>query len=290
MLYIHILVFIAVFVIGTYFIRLVQAIGLEKIELEKSGHEGLAVKNPMDRYISSSNLLQMRIIFALIGAGLIMGIMLFAKASVIAILVLGVIFAALGFFLPIWYYMYKLARRKEEFEASILDLTMGLANGLKAGQGLQQSLEAVVSHLEGPIREELKVVLREYRLGVELPEALERLYKRMPCEDLRLLVTSVRLTTKSGGSLADVLARMTDMIRERTEFNQKLKTLTAQGRFEAIAIASAPLVVFVILYFMDRELMAPMLTSPIGWLAFGVVAVLETVGFLIINKIVTIEV
>ena len=64
----------------------------------------------------------------------------------------------------------------------------------------------------------------------------------------------------------------------------------AQGRFEAIAMAAAPLVAFAILFFLDRELMQPLVETKIGWCAIGAVAVLETVGFLVINKIVTIDV
>ena len=218
------------------------------------------------------------------------GILIFANISFYILMPIGLLFGALGYWMPYWYYKFKLYKRKREFEANILDLTMGLANGLRAGQGLPQSMEAITKRLNGPIQEELIIVLREYRLGLELSEALERLYQRMPCEDLRLLITSIKLTTQSGGSLVDVLARMTEMIRGRTEFQEKLKTMTAQGRFEAIAIASAPLAAFIILYFMDRELMSPMLKSPVGWAAIGVVIILETIGFLIINKIVTIEV
>ena len=289
-MYIYILVFAAAFVMIFYAIRLMQTVGLERIELEKMHQDGGDPQSPMGRYITEERLLQVRTMFASVTGGLMIGILLFAGVNIVICLLIGLLFGLLGFFLPFWYFKLKLAQRRNAFEAGILDLTMGLANGLRAGQGLPQSLEAIVSRLEGPIHEELAVVLREYRLGIELSEALERLYKRMPCEDLRLLVTSIRLTTQSGGSLADVLSKMTEMIRSRTEFQQKLKTLTAQGRFEAIALACAPIAAFAILFFLNRELMAPMLTNPVGWLAFGVVAVLETIGFLIINKIVTIEV
>ncbi|MEI6516669.1 MAG: type II secretion system F family protein [bacterium] len=112
----------------------------------------------------------------------------------------------------------------------------------------------------------------------------------MPCEDLSLLVTAIKLTMQSGGSLAEVLDRITDTIRQRTEFQERLRTMTAQGRFEAIAMAAAPAVAFAILFFLDRELMMPLVQTKIGWCAIAAVVSLETVGFLIINKIVTIDV
>ena len=47
---------------------------------------------------------------------------------------------------------------------------------------------------------------------------------------------------------------------------------------------------FLILFYLDPDLMRPMVTTTLGWSAIGAVVVLETIGFLIINKIVTIEV
>ena len=181
-------------------------------------------------------------------------------------------------------------KRQEAFEARILDLTVGLANGLKAGEALPAALESISGRIAQPMKEELQTVIREYRLGLELPEALERLHGRMECEDLRLLVAAIRLTMQTGGSLADVLAQMVDTIRQRKEFQEKLASMTAQGRFEAIGMSLAPLFVFVILYAINPPLMRPMVTTGLGWAAIGVTCVMVAIGFMCINKIVTIEV
>ena len=288
---VYILVFGAVALVVYSFTGLANSISMEKVELDRKSKELQSWANPMNRFISDQRLVQFRVSSAVVLGGCFTGILLFA--SVTNPLIWIPIAAGMGFvgwMTPFWYYRWKLNDRKKKFEGRILDLTMGLANGLRSGQALPQGLEAIARRLEGPIQEELMVVLREYRFGLELAEALERMYQRMPCEDLRLLVTSVKLTSQSGGSMADVLSRMTEMIRGRTEFQGKLQTLTAQGRFEAMAISAAPAVAFLILYFVDTELMAPMLKTTIGWAALGVVVLLETIGFYIINKIVTIEV
>jgi tight adherence protein B len=134
------------------------------------------------------------------------------------------------------------------------------------------------------------LLLQEYKFGsVELGECLERLGKRMPGEDLQLLITAVKLTIQSGGSLAEVLEKITNTIRQRVEFQERLRTLTAQGRFEAIAMGSAPLVAFGLLYLVDPNMMKPLVTTQMGWMALGIVVVMEFIGFLWIRKIVTIE-
>ena len=288
---VYMLVFGAVVLVIYSFAGLANSISMEKVELDRKSKEIQSWNNPMNRFISDQRLVQFRVSSAVMLGGIFTGILLFA--SVTNPLIWIPIAAGMGFvgwMAPLWYYRWKLTDRKNKFESRILDLTMGLTNGLRSGQALPQALEAIARRLEGPIQEELMVVMREYRFGLELAEALERMQQRMPCEDLRLLVTSVKLTSQSGGSMAEVLTRMTEMIRGRTEFQGKLRTLTAQGRFEAIAISASPFVAFVILYLVDTELMAPMLKTTVGWMALGVVVLLETIGFYIINKIVTIEV
>ena len=193
-------------------------------------------------------------------------------------------------FLPLALVRKRLRKRLEAAESQVLDLATGLASGLRSGQALPAALEAVSARLPSPMSDEVKTVLREYRLGLDLPDALARLSARVPCEDLTLLVGSIRLTQQAGGSLAEVLDKMVEMIRGRTEFQAKLKTMTAQGRFEAIAMSLAPAFVFVLLFLIDRPLMLPLVTTPMGWTTIVADAAWLTIGFFIIKRIVTIEV
>ncbi|MBQ6471384.1 MAG: type II secretion system F family protein [Victivallales bacterium] len=202
----------------------------------------------------------------------------------------GVAAAVLGWMAPLLYFRWKVTQRKELFEAKLLDFTMGLASGMRSGLGLPQALEATAKRVGDPMQEELQTVLREYRFGMELPEALQRLNNRMPSEDLSLLVTTIKLTTKTGGSLVEVMDKMVEMIRGRREFQERLKNMTAQGKFEAIAMSLAPLAAFILLYVIDPDLMRPMVTTGMGWCGIGLVAVMITCGYLVIKKIVTIEV
>lgn len=195
-----------------------------------------------------------------------------------------------SYFGPHWVDLYRKGQRKRLFETRILDLTMGLTNALKAGMALPQALEKVGAQLGGVMGEEVANMLHEYRLGIGVSDAIARLAERMPGEDMRLIASSVRLTTQTGGSLVDVMEQLTTMIRNRTEFQEKLKTLTAQGRFEAIAMAAMPAVAFALLYFLHPEMMLPLVTTVKGWIAVGCSVGLDIAGFVVIKKIVTIEV
>ena len=182
------------------------------------------------------------------------------------------------------------AKRKADFDAHILSLTMGVVNALKAGMAFPQALDRVGEQMGGAMGEEIATTLREYRLGMDIADAVQRLHDRMPSEDMRLIASAVKLSISTGGSLVEVMAKLVDTIRDRTEFHQKLATLTAQGRFEAIAMSCCPLVAFLLMYFIQPDLMRPLLTTLKGWCAVGVSLTLVTLGYLTIRRIVDIKV
>ena len=249
------------------------------------------IGRPLDRFASPGRLLRLRLTFSLIPAAVVFGILFWAGIErVLALSLVPALFAVIGSFVPVLYYRMRVKRRQDQFENSILDLTTGLANALRAGMALPQALEKVGAQMTGPMREELNIVLREYRLGVDLVRAMDRMSRRMPCEDMRLLVSAIKLTTDAGGSLASVLAEMTSMIRGRREFAGKVKALTAEGRFEAIAMSCAPLAAFCFLHLIQAELMRPLYTTGVGWCTLGAVVTLEVMGYCVIRKIVSIEV
>lgn len=279
------LVFTAVTLSVYLAVSTIYKVMLEQAEDRRTANEELS------KFVTPQKLLTMRFAGALCaGVGVASLLLLCGVINAFIYLPVGCAAAVLAAMAPVWYYRWKVARRKEEFENKILDLTMGLVNGMKSGLGLPQALEAVSKRIGGVMQEELQTVLREYRFGMELSEALQRLHDRMPGEDMHLLVTTIKLTTKTGGSLVEVMDKMSEMIRGRREFQERLKNMTAQGRFEAIAMSCAPVAAFLLLYVVDPSLMRPMLVTGMGWVGIGIVVVLVTCGFLVIKKITTIEV
>lgn len=258
----------------------------ERLEL---GHN--ADYTSLSRFIAPQKLLSMRLGAAFLAASALFIVQLACGVERMAIAVpvscgAGIV----GWSLTLVWYRRKLERRRGAFSAQVLELALGLANGMKSGLALGQALDAVSRRVESPMREELSVLVREVRLGVELPEAFERLYRRMPCEDIQLLKTAVTLTLQSGGSLVEVLDEMTSIIRARTDFHGRLKNMTEQSRFEALMISCAPLAALVILYAIDPQLMRPLVTTGVGWLAICGAAVLVGMGYWVINRLMAIEV
>lgn len=284
------IVFAAVFWGVWVLVPLLAAAGLERSVGEYVKGEGVAY-DPIYRFTTPERLVEVSWGLSLLVGGIGVSVLLLVRMDNPILLVLvGLLTGAAAFQLPRLIVRGKIRRRNELFQRRLVDVTMGLGSGLRAGTAPAQALVAVVRDIGGPVGEEFSLMLHEHRhLNIGLTESLERLARRMPGEDLQLLITAMKLTQSSGGKMSELLDKITETIRQRVEFQEKLRTLTAQGRFEAIAMASAPLAAFVILYLIDSELMKPLITTTAGWIAIGVVVVLETLGFLWIRKIVTIE-
>ena len=288
---IYLLVLVAVVLFVYILISLIQSFSMEHADRKIKEDRSEGVANNIYYFVRRTTLQQIQLSLGILLSGILIAVLIFCQVYEPLIIVpAAAVFFTLGMISPWLYFAAKARKRADLFRNSILDLALGLTSGLRAGQALPQALEVFSRRCEGPMKEELTIVLREYRLGLELSAALQRMYDRIPCEDLQLLIISIRLTTQSGGSMADVLAKITQMIRGRTEFQQKLQALTAQGRFEALAMALAPLLAFLLLFFINNDLMLPMVQTAIGWCAIGITLTLEAIGYFVIRSIVNIEV
>ena len=245
------------------------------------------VDDPVRRFIEPENLQKMRYSSCMIVA--VAALALIIVSGFYWGIPIGVAFAFLAYQLPMWNINRKIKKRNELFESGMLDFTILIANTLRAGIALPSAIEMAIQTIEGPIREEFNVVLREHRLGVDLVESIERLNKRVKCENLQLFSATICVTMRTGGSMADVLDHVIETIRQRSAFQDKLKTMISQSEFEALLISCSPFVAFIILYILDRDLMTPMLTTGIGWIAIFGVVLLEVIGFIILKKVTTVK-
>ena len=241
------------------------------------------IDDPVRRFIDPDDLQKMRYSAALI-AGII-GLALIIALNFMWGIVFVVLLTVAAYQLPWWIVRRKIMKRNQDFESGMLDFAILITNTLRAGIALPSAIEMAIQSIGGAIREEFTVVLREHRLGIDLAESIERLTKRVDSENLQLFSSTVCVTMKTGGSMADVLDHVIATIRQRSEFQDKLKTMIAQSQFEAFAISAAPFVAFIILFLLDRELMMPMLTTTVGWISIGIIIILETIGFLVLRHV-----
>ncbi len=189
---------------------------------------------------------------------------------------------------PLRSYMRK--KRIRKFNSQLVDALTTMSNCLKAGLSLPQAIETVERQREPPVSEEFGLVNREHRMGVSLEEALLHLADRMKGEDTDLLVTSITIAYQLGGNLAEIFEQITATIRERNRIQGRIETLTSQGKMQGAIVSALPVALGLVLYLLTPDAMSLLFTTQIGHLLLGIFLVLEVSGWILIRRIVTINV
>jgi tight adherence protein B len=226
--------------------------------------------------------------------------LLLTLASIIAFFLLGrlifdsalvgMVFGVVGFFVPRIYVNFRKSRRLNAFNDQLGDTITLLANSLRSGFTIVQSMKTVAEQLPDPIAAEFHRVTQEIGLGLHYEEALNNMLRRVPSDDLDLLITAVNIQGRVGGNLAEILDTIGHTIRERVRIKGEIRVLTAQQMISGYILTGLPVALGLVLYLINKPYIGRMFTDPCGWIMIGVSVLMIFVGFLIIRKIVDIEV
>jgi tight adherence protein B len=199
----------------------------------------------------------------------------------VAVPVLGVV----GYVLPALYLRNRRGRRLRTFEAGLPRAMELIANSIKAGQSIAQSLSSVTENAGPPLNEEFGLARREIELGASVDSALSNMVKRMGSTDLRLVVMVITIQHSVGGDLPAILTTLADTMRQRAEMREEILAATAQSRASSLIITLLPVAAAALLYFLVPDYFRPMFTSPLGWVLIVVSAGLLVIGNVIIRRI-----
>jgi tight adherence protein B len=215
-------------------------------------------------------------------AALILALVAYARFGVnLAVPIL----AVLGYLLPALYLRNRRGHRLRTFEAGLPRAMELIANSMKAGQSVAQSLGAVTENAGPPVSEEFRLAQREVELGASVESALSNMVKRMGSTDLRLMVMVITIQHAVGGDLPAILTTLADTMRQRAEMREEIMAATAQSRASSLIITLLPVVAAAILFFVVPDYFRPMFINPLGWVILGVAAGLLVTGNLIIRRI-----
>ena len=208
-----------------------------------------------------------------------------------------ILFAIVGFlvgpFLPKMYLSRQKGKRMQTFVDQLPDMLNLMVNGLRAGYSTMQAMEAVSKELPSPISDEFRRVVQEMQLGIPMEVALDNLLRRIPSDDLDLIITAMNVQREVGGNLAEILDVISFTIRERIRIKREITVLTAQVLYSGRILAIMPVGLMLVLYGANRPYMMTFFEPQnricgIPMLITGALMIIA--GYLMMNKIASIEV
>lgn len=205
-------------------------------------------------------------------------------------LILALVGAVGGFYAPRWYVSFLQHKRLTAFNGQLGDTIVLLSNSLRSGYSLLQSMETVSKELPAPMSVEFARVTREIGLGLNIQESLANLLRRIPSDDLDLMITAINVQHEVGGNLAEILDTIAFTIRERVRIVGEIRSITSQQRLSATILSLLPIILGLVLYALNPSYISGLWSNMCGWVMMITGGILIVIGYVVIRKIVDIEV
>jgi tight adherence protein B len=226
-------------------------------------------------------------VIASVGAALVGGVL---GAALLRSLVLALVVAGIGAFLPTMLLRMSLGRREVRLREQLPDVLTILASSLRAGHSFLQSLDTVAKEIAPPAAAEFQRLVAEIRLGRPAEDAMEALAERVRSDDFKWAVLAVNIQREVGGNLAEILDNVAATLRERAMLRRQITVLTAEGRLSGWVLGALPIGIGLYMAVTNPDYIGLLVTTTIGLVMLITAGVLLVLGVLWMKKIVNIDV
>ncbi len=166
-----------------------------------------------------------------------------------------------------------------------------VTNSLRSGLSFAQGLEVLSEQGQAPLKDEFKVVTDELRLGIPMEKALNNLGARLKdSKEIRIAITAINIARETGGNMSEALETIAITMRKRNEMAGKISAMTAQGRLSGMIVTMLPFALGFVINMIDPLLMRPLYTTIPGYFILLFMFFLIAVGWVLIKKIIEVDV
>ncbi len=195
--------------------------------------------------------------------------------------------AGIGF--PRWVISLIASRRQKKFTEEFANAVDIIVRGIKSGLPLNDCLRIISAESQEPVRSEFADIVEQQKLGVTIPQALEKLYERVPLEEVNFFAIVITIQQQSGGNLAEALSNLSGVLRDRKRLRGKIKAFSAEAKSSAGIIAALPLAVMMIVYVTTPDYILLLWTDPTGNIMLGGSAIWMTIGILVMRNMINFD-
>ena len=264
---------------------LFKTLGLTPTDVESEAEAENTLRQRRELILEQADLnLSVRqvVLFMAGGAVLLGGGMALFRLGLIPILLLGLA----GAVAPLLYVKYRRQLRLEKMIAQLPDVFDTMARVIRAGQTITQAMQIVADEASPPVAGEFAYCTEQQNLGLPPEVTLRELAVRTGLLEIQIFVLALLVQQQTGGNLAEMLDKLAAVIRDRFRIRGKIKTLTAEGWYQALVLLSLPPLLFLAMLFLNRSYGQVLLDHP-GLLIGTLVA--EGLGALWINRIINFD-
>lgn len=195
---------------------------------------------------------------------------------------------ACGFGLPRWILSRMIKRRQAKFLVEFANAIDIIVRGVKSGLPLGDCLQIIAAESPEPVRGEFIDLVEQQKVGVPLARAFERMYERMPLQEVNFFAIVIAIQSQTGGNLAEALGNLSQVLRDRYRLQAKVRTFSAEAKASAMIIGSLPPCVMLLVYLTSTDYIMLLFTEKLGnamliasgiWMFLGILVMRKMINF-----------
>jgi tight adherence protein B len=190
---------------------------------------------------------------------------------------------------PVLFWMYKRNRRRKSMRKYLPETLDLIADALHGGRTLEQAAEMVAAETPGPLGQEFAFCAAQMKLGHSSIAVMDRMVRRIPLAEFRILATAVLVHQRTGGNLALLAQRMATASRDREQFQGHLSAVSASGRISAIGLCIGAFTALLLITWIEPGYLQKFLTHELGPMLLGAAAVLQAIGLVWVWRILRVQ-
>lgn len=187
---------------------------------------------------------------------------------------------------PIVFLAMRRRRRLIRFNQQLPDAIDLIVRSLRAGHPLNAAMSVVAAEMPDPIGSEFGIAVDETTYGLDLRDAIQNMADRVGVADLHYMVVSIRIQYGTGGNLAEILAGLSKVIRDRFNMFRKIKAVSAEGRFSGYVLSALPIATAGVIWALNPDYYMSISDDPRATYLIYAVIVLVTLNMFIIHRLV----
>lgn len=204
------------------------------------------------------------------------------------------LFALAGVFaggagLPLWTLSFLRQRRIDAFINEFPNAMDVIVRGVKAGLPIGDCLRIIANEAAEPVRSEFRVIVDAQTLGMPMPEAVAKMYDRVPIAEANFFGIVLAVQTKAGGNLSEALSNLSRVLRERKKMKGKIKAMSTEAKASAAIIGALPIIVMAMLYVSTPRYIELLWTTSAGLTAMAVSGFWMVLGLLVMRKMINFD-
>jgi tight adherence protein B len=207
--------------------------------------------------------------FVLVSLGVSAGLAVlgFVLGKPLALVVPGSLVSGMG--LADRFVKFKGGRRANAFMKQLPDAIDTVIRGIRSGLPVIECVGTVGQEYADPVGGHFRAISERVMLGEPLDGALWRVARVIDKPEMDFFAISIAIQTETGGSLADALGNLADLLRARERMKLKIRAISSEAKASALIIGALPFLMLGLLMMMSPDYVMKLFTDPRGHIMLG---------------------